>query len=484
MRLAPFPFSALRPAALFGSRRRPSRIAIRGHACRRQDRPRCAPGAHCSDNHVQFGCLEPRFCERKCQWRNRRNDRVQRPPPNATAGERADSQLRSRNSRARRAQGAARLDGGRAHRHPDRRKRTRDPHRRDHERRDAARAPARAGRVAPCDHGARGPGDRRRRARARRLGKLAIRGARGRLSARRGAALHPLAGHAQRRHDARPVEDGVPGRGGCGVRARRLLALQRALRGDALRGSADQRSRHVEPDGLPSARGIHLRGDAVQLHGDRRQSSDGARADGKHGALEAECDGDAERALHHADSHGGGAAAGGDQLPAGRSRGDLERRALAPRLRGAALHGEHDGVQPDVEADRREHEHVSHVSADRGRDGRKGLHRRASERGRRGARSRNRARRLRVPGTEVLGREPHVRAAVALGRGTRPRDRDDEGNSCRRRARLPQFHGCGDRPARVRQDQRLSRGCEGECAGARGWHGARGDRLVHRSDVG
>ena len=83
----------------------------------------------------------------------------------------------------------------------------------------------------------------------------------------------------------------------------------------------------------------------------------------------------------------------------------------------------------DVEADRREHEHVSHVSAHRRRDGRQGFHRRASERGRRGARGRDRPRRIRVPGTEVLGRQPHLRAAVAVGRGARPRDRDDRRRS-------------------------------------------------------
>ena len=56
---------------------------------------------------------------------------------------------------------------------------------------------------------------------------------------------------------------------------------------DALRRSADQRQRHLEPDRLSPARGIHLRGDAVQLHGDRRQSPHGARAHGEHRALEA-----------------------------------------------------------------------------------------------------------------------------------------------------------------------------------------------------
>ena len=42
-----------------------------------------------------------------------------------------------------------------------------------------------------------------------------------------------------------------------------------------------------------AARGIRLRGDAVQLHVDRRQSPDGAGADGQHGDLEAGVERDA-----------------------------------------------------------------------------------------------------------------------------------------------------------------------------------------------
>ena len=145
------------------------------------------------------------------------------------------------------------------------------------------------------------------------------------------------------------------------MRARRLLALQRPLRRESVRRSADQRQRHLEPDGLPPARGIHLRGDAVQLHGDRRQSPHRARADGEHGALEAVGDGDAQRALRHGDSDGSRTSAGRDQLPSRRSRRDLERGALASALRGAALHRKHDRLQHDVEADRREHRELSHA---------------------------------------------------------------------------------------------------------------------------
>ena len=160
---------------------------------------------------------------------------------------------------------------------------------------------------------------------------------------------------AQRRDDARPVEDGVPGRDRRGVRADRLLALQSGVRAGALRRAAAVERRDVEPARLPAARGIRLRGDAVQLHVDRRQPADRAGADGQHGDLEAGVERDALGVLPHEAARGGGSAAGRDQLRAGRRGGDLERAAVAPRARRRALHGQHGRLQQHVEDDRREH---------------------------------------------------------------------------------------------------------------------------------
>ena len=87
---------------------------------------------------------------------------------------------------------------------------------------------------------ARQAGDRRGRAAARDWATLAVRGSRGRVPPRRGAADDDLARDAQRRDDARAVEDGVSGRDRRGVGADRLLALQSALRAGALRRAADQ----------------------------------------------------------------------------------------------------------------------------------------------------------------------------------------------------------------------------------------------------
>ena len=70
----------------------------------------------------------------------------------------------------------------------------------------------------------------RRARRAREWAQLGVRRSRGGPAQGRRAADDHVARHDQRRDDARPVEDGVPGRDRRGVRAHRLLALQRALR--------------------------------------------------------------------------------------------------------------------------------------------------------------------------------------------------------------------------------------------------------------
>ena len=280
---------------------------------------------------------------------------LRRHPPRARTGQRAQPHLRARLARARRAQGAAGVDGGGEDRDPARDRRQGDSHRHDRESRDAARPPARAGRVSPGRPGARPAGDRRRRRSAPRVGGLAVGRPRRRRAARRRAARHVLAPDDQRRDDARPVEDGVPGRDRRRLGDDRLLALQHLLRAGALRRAAGQRPRRVELDGVPPARGLHLRRLAVQLHRDRRQPDDRAGADGQHRHLEAGLVGDAERLLHAQAARGRRAAAGRHQLPARRRRGDHQRAA---RFAGAGrhpLHRQHRRLQQHVEEGRREH---------------------------------------------------------------------------------------------------------------------------------
>ena len=101
-------------------------------------------------------------------------------------------------------------------------------------------------------------------------------------------ARRAVARPGQRRDHARPVQDRVPGRDRRRVRAHRLLAVQRPLRpADHGGAAARQLPRAVEPQRPPPARGLRLRGHAVQLHRDRRQPAHRARADGQHRRVEA-----------------------------------------------------------------------------------------------------------------------------------------------------------------------------------------------------
>ena len=136
----------------------------------------------------------------------------------------------------------------------------------------------------------------------------------------------------QRGDDARTGEDGVPVGDRRGLRADRFLALQRRLRAGALSRAADQRAGRVESARVPAARGLRLRGVAVQLHGHRRQPLDGAGAHGRRVDLEAGVERDAERVLRDARARGGGPAAGRHQLPAGQRRHDHRRRCWPRRI--------------------------------------------------------------------------------------------------------------------------------------------------------
>ena len=127
---------------------------------------------------------------------------------------------------------------------------------------------------------------------------------------------------------------------------------------------------------------------------------------------------------------------------------DRRRRAREPRPRRHPLHRLDRRLQRHVAHGRRPDGELPQLPADRRRDGRQGLHRRPPVRRRRRARDGDRARLVRVPGPEVLGRlarlravEPVARAEGAAAGG----GRDDQG---RRRLRLRQLHGRGDRRAR------------------------------------
>ena len=148
---------------------------------------------------------------------------------------------------------------------------------------------------------------------ARRVVGDAVARARRGVPPRRRAARRPVALDAQRGDDAQPVEDRASGRDRRRLRDDRLPPLQRRVPRADLRGAADLVARRLEPAGVPPARGLRLRDQPVQLHGDRRQPDDLAGADGQHGRVEARLDAGALRVVHAAAARGGRAAARRDQ---------------------------------------------------------------------------------------------------------------------------------------------------------------------------
>ena len=149
-----------------------------------------------------------------------------------------------------------------------------------------------------------------------------------------------------------------------------------------------------------------------------------------------------------------GLAAGRDQLRSRRCRADHQHRcsltAISPACTSPAA------PASSTACGRRSARTcpLPILSAHRRRNGRQGLHRRASVGGPAGAGRRDRARRRSSIRVRMLGGEPRLHPAVALARRARPRGRDDARHEDGRRPRLPEFHGRGDRQEGVRQDRR------------------------------
>ena len=117
--------------------------------------------------------------------------------------------------------------------------------------------------------------------------------------------------------------------------------------------------------------------------------------------------------------------------------------------------------QHAVEAGRRQHRRLPLLPADGRRDGRQGLRRRAPARRPRRAADGARARRVRVPGAEVLGRLPRVRPPQPLVAPARRPRGDHRVADDGRRHRPVELHGCGHRRPRVRQAPGGARAGEG-----------------------
>ena len=268
----------------------------------------------------------------------------------------------------------------------------------------------------------------------------------------------PWRADAQRRDDARPVEDRAPGRDRRGLRADRLLALQRRVHGADLRGAADLAPGHLEPDGAPPARGLRLRGHAVQLHRDRRQPAARAGADGQHGRVEAgRRPRRSRRLVPDAAARGGGpAAAASINFVHGPGARDRRRRARAPRARAASTSPARPAsstamwktIGDNVDA-------LPQLPADRRRDRRQGLHRRAPDAP---TSTRSRPRSCAAP-SSTRARSARPRRASTRRRACGP----SCASSCveqvgdargRRRRRLLELHGRGHRRRLVRDAAR------------------------------
>ncbi len=124
----------------------------------------------------------------------------------------------------------------------------------------------------------------------------------------------------------------------------------------ACRAAAGERQGRVEPQRPPAARGLRLRDHAVQLHGDRRQPADRARAHGQRRHLEAVTHPAARRALHDAAARGGRPAARRHQPGDGRRDRRLRGRCSRdPDLAGIHFTGSTADVPDAVARRRREH---------------------------------------------------------------------------------------------------------------------------------
>ena len=226
----------------------------------------------------------------------------------------------------------------------------------------------------------------------------------------------------------------------------------------AARRAAGQRPHDVEPARVPRARGVRLRGHAVQLHVDRRQPADRAGADGQHGRLEAGVERDVLGALPDEAARGGRPAAGRHQLRRRRRGDDLEgaarRTAISPAStspaapRSSTTCGRRSARSmstyrsyPRIVGETGGKDFiVAHPSAD----------------------SAALAVAIVRGGFEFQGQKCSAASRVYVPRslwndGARSHRRDDRRDQDGRRPGLPELHGRGDRQARVRQDQRLHR---------------------------
>ena len=230
------------------------------------------------------------------------------------------------------------------------------------------------------------------------------------------AARHEVPPHHERRHDAGPEQEHLPGRNRLRLRDHRLLPLQCALRLEDLRHAAQGRSRPAQPYRVPSAGRLCTGRYPLQLHIDSLQPLHDPGADGQRSPLEALDHRPAEQLLSDAALQGSRSA---------RRRGELPARQRCPHRRGGhtvetlcrhPLHRLYRHLQEPVAAGLQQSRQIHLLSATGGRDRRQGLHLCASLCRQESRGHRRLLRCLRVSGSEVLGRLAHVHPQEPLAR--------------------------------------------------------------------
>ena len=195
---------------------------------------------------------------------------------------------------------------------------------------------------------------------------------------RRGPAGRPLSRPAQRGDDPRAEQERAAGGDRRRVRARRLLALERALRRAPPGGAADLIRGPVESHGSPAPRGVRPGHHPLQLHVDRGQPADRACAHGQHGRVETGDDGTARSGRDHGDPRGRGDAAGRDQPRRRPGCGGVRGGGATPRARRHPFHRIHRHVPDTLGHGCRQSRPIQELSAAGRRDRGQGLRARPS----------------------------------------------------------------------------------------------------------
>ena len=232
-------------------------------------------------------------------------------------------------------------------------------------------------------------------------------------------ARRPVARHAQRRDDARPVEDRLPGRDRRRLRADRLLALQRR--------TTCSRSTSEQPESAPGHAGTTSSTGRSRASSSRSRRSTSPRIAGNLPTapalmgntvrLEAGLVGRLLGALHHEAPRGGRACPPGviNFVPGSRRRRSATRCWPARDLAGIHFTGSTAVFQGMWTTDRRatstSYKYYPRIVGETGGKDFVFAHASADVDA---AGHRARARRLRVPGPEVLGRLARLHPGIAL----------------------------------------------------------------------